>query len=177
MNGNRLELYWNDIPTVKAEAVTYEELHMWWNVDKREIRKILQELSKYDNGDNYVLIRSGKNKGFYKTDDKDEIAAYKKECLNKGLSVLAPIKKINRIFAANADQYSIENNLRVIREERQLKQTQVCQFMQQFDSGFDVPMLSKMENGFCMPNYRQAALLSQLYNCEISDLINYDIFL
>ena len=151
MNESRFELYWNDIPTVKEKAVSYEELMMWWNEGKREVRKILQALSAYDNGDNYVLIRSSKTKGFYKTDDKDEIERYKKECLTKGLSTLAPIKKINRIFAENTDQFSIENNLRVVRENLKLKQVQVVNFMQEFDSGFDVPMLSKMENGFCMP--------------------------
>ena len=176
MNGNRFELYWNDIPTVKADSVTYEELQMWWNEGKREVRSILQELSKYDNGDNYVLIRSSRNKGFYKTDNKEEIERYKKECLNKGLSVLAPIKKINRIFAENTEQFSIENNLRVKREELKLKQTQVVSFMQGFDNGFDVPMLSKMENGFCMPTPYQLSKLSQLYDCEPTDLINADLY-
>lgn len=176
MNGNRFELYWNDMPTVKAEAVTYDELQMWWNEDKREVRKILQALSAYDNGDNYVLIRSSKNKGFYKTDNIEEIKAYKKECLNKGLSVLAPIKKINRIFAQNTEQYSIENNLRVIREELKLKQLQVVEYMQQFDTGFDVPMLSKMENGVCMPTPFQLSKLSQFYCCEPADLINADLY-
>lgn len=176
MNGNRLELYWSDIPTVKADAVTYEELQMWWSVDKRDVRKILQHLSAFDNGDNYVLIRSSKNKGFYKTDNIEEIKAYKKECLNKGLSVLAPIKKINRIMTANTNQYSIENNLRVVREELKLKQLQVVDFMQQYDTGFDVPMLSKMENGVCMPTPYQLSKLSQLYNCEPTDLINADLY-
>ena len=176
MNESRFELYWNDIPTVKEKAVSYEELMMWWNEDKREVRKILQALSAFDNGDNYVLIRSSKTKGFYKTDDKEVIAKYKKECLNKGLSTLAPIKKINRIFAENTNQYSIENNLRVIREELKLKQLQVVNFMQQFDTGFDVPMLSKMENGVCMPTPYQLSKLSQLYDCEPTDLINADLY-
>ena len=176
MNENRFELYWNDIPTVKEKAVTYEELMMWWNEDKREVRKILQALSSFDNGDNYVLIRSSKSKGFYKTDDKEVIEKYKKECLNKGLSVLAPIKKINRIFAENTEQYSIENNLRIFREELKLKQLQVVEYMQQFDTGFDVPMLSKMENGVCMPTPYQLSKLSQFYCCEPTDLINADLY-
>ena len=176
MNESRFELYWNDIPTVKEKAVDYETLMMWWNEGKREVRAILQELSKYDNGDNYVLIRSSRNKGFYKTDDKEIIAKYKKECLNKGLSTLAPIKKINRIFAENTQQFSIENNLRVIREELKLKQLQVVEFMQKYDSSFDVPMLSKMENGVCMPTPYQLSLLSRLYDCDPADLINADLY-
>ena len=70
MNESRFQFYWDDIPNVKEEAVTYAELTMWWNTNEREVRRILHELSCYDNGDNYILIRSGQNKGFYKTDKK-----------------------------------------------------------------------------------------------------------
>lgn len=177
MNEYKLENYWNDIPIGKNNAATYPILKMWWHTNEREVRRILHELSSYDNGDNYVLIRSGKSKGFYKTDDQKEIEIYKRECLNKGRSIFAPVKKINRILKANAAQFSIENNLRVIREERQLKQTTVCEYMQAFDEAFDVPMLSKMENGVCLPTYKQAAKLSEIYGCEISDLINYEMYL
>lgn len=176
MNESRFELYWNDIPTDKGNAVTYAELQMWWNLSQREVRKVLHDLNAFDNGDNYVIIRSGKQKGFYKTDNADEIAAYKKECLNKGLSTLAPIKKINRIMAENKEQFSFENNMRVIREELKLKQVQVCEYMQQFDKAFDVSMLSKMENGVCMPTPYQTALLCQFYCCEPSELINADLY-
>lgn len=172
----KLEFFWNDIPTEKEKAVTYDQLTMWWNADTREVRKILHDLSAYDNGDNYVLIRSGKSKGFYKTDDKAEIEAFKRECLNKGRSVFAPVKKINRILTANANQYTITNNLRVIREERQLKQSTVCNFMQAFDEAFDVSMLSKMENGRCLPTPFQLAKLSEIYGCPPSDLVNADLY-
>lgn len=176
MNEERLELYWYDIPNVKDQAVTYSELTMWWNKNEREVRRILHELSCYDNGDNYVLIRSGQRKGFYKTDNKEEIEAFKKECLNKGRSVFAPVKKINRILSENAEQFSIENNLRVFREALELKQNQVVAYMQQYDEHFDAPMLSKMENGFCMPTPFQLAKLAQFYCVDPGDLINSDLY-
>lgn len=176
MNEERLELYWADIPNVKEDAATYSELTMWWNKNEREVRRILHELSCYDNGDNYVLIRSGQRKGFYKTDNKEEIEAFKKECLNKGRSVFAPVKKINRILSENAEQFSIENNLRVFREALELKQKQVVAYMQQYDEHFDAPMLSKMENGFCMPTPFQLAKLAQFYCCDPGDLINSDLY-
>lgn len=176
MNEYRLEAYWNDIPIGKNNAATYAELKMWWNLNEREVRRALHELSSFDNGDNYVLIRSGKSKGFYKTDDQKEIETYKRECLNKGRSVFAPVKKINRILKANAAQFSIENNLRIIREERQLKQSAVCEFMQAFDEAFDVSMLSKMENGRCLPTPFQLAKLSEIYGCAASDLIQADLY-
>lgn len=176
MNEYKLETYWNDIPTEKSEAVPYSILTMWWNMNEREVRRLLHYLSSYDNGDNYVLIRSGKNKGFYRTDDKEEIISYKHECLNKGRSVFAPIKKINRILRANKTQMSMINNLRVIREDRKLTQATVCEFMRAFDEAFDVPMLSKMENGVCLPTPYQLMKLSELYGCPAADLIETEFY-
>jgi hypothetical protein len=176
MNTNKLELFWHDIPTNKKEAVPYSVLQMWWNVNQREVRRILHELSSFDNGDDYVLIRSGQSKGFYKTDDKETIEAYKKECLNKGRSVFAPVKKINRILSANNNQYSLTNNLRVVRTDLGFTQAEVCEYMQRFDEAFDVPMLSKMENGVCLPTPFQLSKLSDFYSCDPKELVNADMY-
>ena len=176
MDEYRLEMYWNDIPTEKNKAATYSDLIMWWHTNEREARRILHELSSYDNGDNYVLIRSGKHKGFYKTDDRRDIEDFRRECLNKGRSVFAPVKKINRILNANITQFSIENNLRVVRERLELKQKAVCQRMQEHDKEFDAPMLSKMENGFCLPTPFQLVKLAEIYGCEPSELVRADLY-
>lgn len=176
MDEIKLNHYWNDIPTTKKEAVPYSILCMWWHLNEREVRRVLHQLSCYDNGDNHVLIRSGKTRGFYKTDDKEEIEKYKQECLNKGRSVFAPIKKINRILSANKTQYSLTNNLRVIREDRHLKQSTVCSFMQQYDESFDVPMLSKMENGVCLPTPFHLIKLAELFKCEPNDLVWAELY-
>mgnify|MGYP003292664100 CR=1 FL=1 len=93
------ELYWNDLPIGKENAVSYTYLCAIWKVQERQVRAILHDLSLYDNGDNYILIRSSKQGGgFYKTNDIAELEQYKKECLNKGKSNFAPVKKINRIL-------------------------------------------------------------------------------
>lgn len=177
MNEIKLASYWNDIPTNKNQAVSYETLQMWWNTNKREVRRILHELSGYDNGDNYVLIRSGKNKGFYKTDDIEKILPYKREILNKGRSMFLPVKKINRILNANKNQMSFTNNMRVMRESLNIKQAQVCEFMQQnYSEAFDVPMLSKMENGICLPTPYQLSLLAEFYACDPKELVNIDMY-
>lgn len=171
-----LQTYWEDIPNNKKEAAPYSLLQMWWGMNEREVRKTLHELSGLDNGDDFVLIRSSKNRGFYKTDNKKEIEAYKKECLNKGRSIFAPIKKINRILSANTDQYSLINNLRVVRESKNLKQSSVCAYMRVYDEGFDVPMLSKMENGVCLPTPYQLGKLSEFYGVNPSDLVTVDFY-
>lgn len=169
-------LYWNDIPVGRENALTYNELCYIWGCDERTARAILHKLSLYDNGDNYILIRSGRCKGFYKTDDETEIRAYKRECLNKGRSVFAPVKKINRVLNADGMQYSLLNNLRAIREERGIKQKDVCKRMKEFDRAFDKSLLSKMENGVCLPTYYQLSKLAQIYACTPSELIGQDLY-
>lgn len=171
-----VEVYWNDIPIGKENAFTYEELCYLWDCDPRKARAIMHELSLYDNGDNYILIRSSNGKGFYKTDDEAEIQAYKRECLNKGRSVFAPIKKINRVLSANAQQFDIENNLRLIRESKGFKQKDVCKYMKQFDRAFDKSLLSKMENGVCMPTYYQLSKLAVLFDCAPFELVQIDLY-
>lgn len=172
----KLHIFWEDIPVGKANAITYDDLHDLWNCDKRKARAILHELSLYDNGDNYILIRSGGCKGFYKTDDETEIRAYKRECLNKGRSVFAPVKKINRVLSENTTQYSLINNLRVIRESKGITQKEVCNQMKEFDRAFDKSLLSKMENGVCLPTYYQLSKLAQILDCEPSELLAADLY-
>ena len=171
-----LETYWAEIPVGKENAVTYDELRVMWACDDRRARAILHELSGYDNGDNYILIRSARCKGFYRTDDESEITAYKRECLNKGRSIFAPVKKINRVLNANAEQYSLENNMRLMRESKGFRQIDVCQYMKQFDRAFDKSLLSKMENGVCMPTYYQLSKLAIFFDCTPSELITIDLY-
>ena len=171
-----METYWNDIPIGKENAVDYPALCDLWGVCGRKVRAILHDLSLFDNGDDYILIRSSSCRGFYKTDDKEEIAAYKRECLNKGRSVFAPVKKINRVLNVNAVQFSFSNNLRPCREAAGLKQGDVCKQMHRYDRAFDKPLLSKMENGFCMPTPYQTLLLAQIYGVEPSDLVGDVLF-
>ena len=69
MNDMLLEAYWSELPKGRENAATYERLCSMWRRDKRTVRRILHELSSFDNGDNYILIRSSHNTGFYKTDN------------------------------------------------------------------------------------------------------------
>lgn len=171
MKENHLELYWSELPTGKENAVDYPKLCEMWGKNARTVRSILHDLSLFDNGDDFVLIRSGKSKGFYKTDDKAEITAYRKECLQKGRSVFAPIKKCNRILTANTQQYEIFNNMRTVREGLGMKQKEVCEQMKAFDKAFDVSLLSKMENGICLPTPFQVIKLAEIYGVEPSELL------
>ena len=95
---------WEDIPNNKIDAVSYDDLCMMWNCDKRTARAILHELSVYESGDNFVLIRSSKGKGFYKTNDKNEIEKYRNEILKKGKSIFVQLKKCNKILNEDENQ-------------------------------------------------------------------------
>lgn len=175
MDNYKLALFWHELPIGRKNAVDYEKLCAVWNVGERKARQILHELSAFDNGDDYVLIRSSKGKGFYKSDDKDEIEAYKKECLNKGKSIFAPVKKINRILHANDSQYSFENNLRVMREGLQMSQEEASFYLRQKlkDSACNRALLAMFENGTCLPTPLQLNALAEIYRCAPNDLINY----
>lgn len=89
----KLERYWCMIPIGKENALEYPELMSLWGKNERQVRAILHELSCMDNGDNYVLVRSGSMKGFYRTDDTSTLSAYRSECLSKGKSIFAPVKR------------------------------------------------------------------------------------
>lgn len=177
MEDARLEQYWNDIPIGKENSVTRPELCVMWGMTDRTARSVLHELSRYDNGDDFILIRSSKNKGFYRTSDPEEIGAYRKECINKGRSHFAPLRKINRVTAAlDSSQYSMVNNLRLVRTGLGMKQTDVCEALAVFDSSFDASMLSKMESGKCVPTPFQLVLLSHLYGCSPGDLMDTELY-
>lgn len=175
MKDKSLAMYWNAIPVGRENALTYTDLRIRWNVNERRARAILHELSLYDSGDDFILIRSGRNKGFYRTDNTEEMTAYKRECLAKGRSIFAPIKKINRVLNANDEQYSLSNNLRVIRERCGLTQAEVCEKVN--DIGLDKFLLSKMENNICFPTDYQLRRLAEIYGCTAHELIDMSICL
>lgn len=98
-----LQDYWESLPIGKEEAAAYPELMAKWGMGERAVRATLHALSAYDAGDGLVLIRSARNKGFYRTADPEEMKAYRKECLAKGRSIFAPVRKINRILGPELD--------------------------------------------------------------------------
>lgn len=176
MDEQLLELFWSEIPVGKKNAATYEELSGMWGFSKRYVRFILHELSEYDNGDNMILIRSSRDKGFYKTDNVKEIAEYRGECLNRGKRTFAPLKKIDRVLAPCNGQLSMANNLKATRLACGMTQSDVCKQMQTVDPSFDTIMLSKMECDKCLPTPLQLAHLAAIYGCTPMELVNVNLY-
>lgn len=100
--------YWEFIPIGKQNRMTYRELSVAWGINKRSVRLVLHRLSEYDNGDGFVLIRSSKLRGFYRTDDPAEIEAYRREVVSRATKTFAPLRKINRVLGENEGQMAIK---------------------------------------------------------------------
>ena len=112
MNLTDLYRYWDDIPTDETgtPAADYPTLCYLWNVDRRGARLILAELSAFDNGDGFILIRSSHNAGFFKTRNREKILSYRREVYARAMNTLKPLKKIKRVLQRN-EQITIDDLL------------------------------------------------------------------
>lgn len=173
-----LELHWQSIPVGKENAATYARLERMWGMSERRVRGMLAELSGYDNGDNYILIRSSRGGGFYRTDDPADIAAYKRECHSRATKTFAPLKKINKVLrrldAASGINGSLLNNIQSVRMERGLSQAEVCRRLRERGIIADVSLLSKIENGYALPTPAQLVVMADVLSCDPSDLTGVD---
>ena len=173
----RLENYWHSIPIGQVNAYSYDELCTVWGMDKRSVRRVLHDLSFYDNGDNMILIRSSNGAGFYRTDNPEDIKAYRAECLNRGRRTLAPLRKIDRVLKPCDGQLNMVNNLKAVRLACGLSAVEVSKRMCDAGfNGFDVPTLSRMENNRCLPITAQLAQLAQIYGCAPCDLVDAELY-
>lgn len=112
MENSKFWRYWDDIPTDENGdvPVDYATLCFLWRCDRRTARAILAELSEYDNGDGFILIRSSHNAGFFKTQNREKIAAYRREVYARAMNTLKPLKKIKRVLQRN-EQITIDDLL------------------------------------------------------------------
>ena len=94
----RLSYFWDCLPVGRENAVTYQTLCSMWGCNERKVRSILHDLSYNDNGDNYILIRSSHGKGFYKTNDVQEIERYKREVTNRARHTFKSLHKVRRVL-------------------------------------------------------------------------------
>ena len=104
----QLDFYWNSIPVGKENRVTYSDLCGLWRVNRRMVRHILHKLSGMNTSDNYVLIRSSGLRGFYRTDDLEEIRRYRSEVMNRARHTFAPLKKVDKILGINEGQIKLD---------------------------------------------------------------------
>lgn len=172
------EMY-ESIPIGRDNAITKDELReMWGYKTTRHVREIIAELRAIDNGDNYVIVSLSHNKGYYRTDDIDEIIAYKQETTSRAKSTFIPLKKVNRVLM-DMDSGQLEivppNRLKEAREAAGLQAKEVVLIIRKYDPSFDKVAMSLIENNKALPTARQLAVMSRLYKCSPADLIGAEI--
>ena len=145
--------------------------------NERAVRKTIAELRKLDNGDNFIIVSTSGCKGFYKTDDPEDILRYKKETLNRAKHTFAPLGKVNRILMESDTQleFAAPNKLREAREAAGLKAKDVIPIIQQYDPNFNKVTMSMIENDKAYPTALQLKLMSRLYKQSTTELVGMEI--
>lgn len=78
-------------------------MYIWGVSTERQVRLIIAELRAQDNGDDYVIISLSNKKGFWRSNDPEEIQTFKRELMNRAQHTFRPLKKINRILEGGED--------------------------------------------------------------------------
>ena len=173
-----LEKMYYDIPIGRENAISKERLQKIWGFDsERVVRRTIAELRKIDNGDNFVIVSTSSCKGFYRTDDPEEILKYKRETLNRAKHTFAPLGKVNRILMENDAQLELiaPNKLKEAREAAGLKANEVIPIIRKYDPSFDKSMMSKIENDKCLPTKLQLSIMANLYKKPVAELTGVEI--
>lgn len=173
-----LEKMYDSIPVGKENAISKERLQeLWGFTNERAVRKTIAELRKLDNGDNFIIVSTSGCKGFYKTDDPEDILRYKKETLNRAKHTFAPLGKVNRILMESDTQleFAAPNKLREAREAAGLKAKDVIPIIQQYDPNFNKVTMSMIENDKAYPTALQLKLMSRLYKQSTTELVGMEI--
>lgn len=173
-----LEQMYNNIPIGKENAISKERLQELWGLgSERAVRQTIAELRKIDNGDNFIIVSLSSCKGFYRTDDPEDILRYKKETLNRAKHTFAPLGKVNRILMENDAQleFAAPNKLKEAREAAGYKANEVVPLIRKYDPSFDKSMMSKIENDKCLPTALQLSVMANLYKKPIAELTGVEI--
>lgn len=173
-----LEKMYESIPIGKENAISKEKLQeLWGFTNERAVRKTIAELRKLDNGDNFIIVSTSGCKGFYRTDDPEDILRYKKETLNRAKHTFAPLGKVNRILMESDTQleFAAPNKLREAREAAGLKAKDVIPIIQQYDPNFNKVTMSMIENDKAYPTALQLKLMSRLYKQSTTELVGMEI--
>lgn len=163
--------HYESIPIGKSNPILRTQLCVLWNMSDRQVREKIAHLRSNDNGDDFVIVSTSNNAGYYRSDDRKDIDAFKQQTLKRGKKTFLPLKKVNRILGTHENQSSINNVLKMARIEAQLSTDEVVKELCKVDVRFDKSLLSRIENGLCLPTLKQIAVLTTLYNQPINDLI------
>ena len=87
-----------DIPIGAENAITREALARKWHTNDRTAREIIAKLRAEDNGDGYVIVSHSNGRGYYRTDNIDQIRHFFHETMNRARHTFRPLGKVRRIL-------------------------------------------------------------------------------
>ena len=87
-----------DIPIGADNAITRAALARKWNVDDRTAREIIARLRGEDNGDEYIIVSHSNGRGYYRTDNPEQIRHFYCETMNRARNTFLPLKKVRRLL-------------------------------------------------------------------------------
>lgn len=157
--------YYNDLPIGKHNAATKDQLMHRWKMSERGVRKIISDLRALDLEDDFIIVSLSTGKGYYKTNDIEEIKAFKKEVTNRGRHTFIPLRKVNKILAMQST-----NALKEKRLALNITTKEAIEYVKAVDPAFDKSLLSKIENGRCNPTNNQLFRLAELYESTPEEL-------
>ena len=88
----------DDIPIGAENAITREALARKWNTNDRTAREIIAKLRADDNGDGYVIVSHSNGRGYYRTDNIEQIRHFKNEMEKRARNTFLPLRKARRIL-------------------------------------------------------------------------------
>lgn len=90
--------YYKSIPIGRNNAITRKELALRWGVSDRLARRIVAKLRAEDNGDDYVIVAYSSRKGYFRTNQKEDIEHFEREICKRARNTFAPLKKARRVL-------------------------------------------------------------------------------
>ena len=87
-----------DIPVGRENAITREQLKHTWNCSDRLMRRYIADLRALDDGDDYVIVSYSSGKGYYRTDNPDEIRHFINEQSKRARNTFRPLAKARRVL-------------------------------------------------------------------------------
>lgn len=88
----------DDIPIGREHAITRMALRIRWGCTDRMMRRTIADLRAEDNGDDYVIVSYSSGKGYYRTDNPDEIRHFINEQSKRARSTFRPLAKARRVL-------------------------------------------------------------------------------
>ena len=88
----------NDIPIGADNAISRQALVHKWHMDDRHVREQIARLRAEDNGDEYIIVSHSNGRGYYRTNNPDQIRHYINETTNRARNTFKPLKKARRIL-------------------------------------------------------------------------------